>query len=133
MGGTVKGQFTAVVHGTFETRRSIRPALVAVVLAVAGLVSWLLTVLVDLAIAAGAAAAVVTAACWLLRRPNPRDMQLLAERAAALQAEVTPRPAVTVIEHHYYLHTEVPLDAGEATRIIQALPSGDVAGNGPVT
>jgi hypothetical protein len=118
----VKGRFTAVVHGEFETSRSSRPALVAVVLAVAALVPWLATILVDLAITAGAAVAAVIAACWLLRRRNDRDAELLAERAALLQAEVTTtRPQ----EIHYHLH----LPPGTAASGVNwaALPPGDTA------
>jgi hypothetical protein len=107
----VKGRFTAVVHGEFETSRSSRPALVAVVLAVAALVPWLATILVDLAITAGAAVAAVIAACWLLRRRNDRDAELLAERAALRQAEVTTtRPP----QIHYHLHLPAALPPRDA-------------------
>lgn len=116
----MKGQFTAVVHGTFETGRGTRPALVAVVLAVAALVSWLATILVDLAITAGAAVAAVIAVCWLLRRRNDRDAELLAERAALLQAEVTTaRPP----EIHYHLHLPPGTDASRVNWA--ALPPSD--------
>jgi len=98
MGRAVKGTF----QGTFETSRSARPALIAVLLGVAGLVSWLMTVLVDLAITAGGVAAAVIAACWLLSRRSDRDAELLAERTAALHAEVAARAAPA--EVHYHLH-----------------------------
>ena len=98
----MKGTFTGVVHGTFETTRSAGPALIAVLLGAAGLVSWLLTILVDLAITAGGVAVAVIAACWLLCRRNDRDAELLAERTAALHAEVAARAAPA--EVHYHLH-----------------------------
>ena len=116
----MKGQFTGVVYGTFETGRTGRSAFVAVVLAVAALVSWLATILVDLAVAAGAAVAAVIAACWLLRRRNDRDAELLAERAALLRAEVTTtRPP----EIHYHLHLPPGTDASGVNWA--ALPPGD--------
>lgn len=116
----MKGQFTAVVHGTFETGRSGRPAFVVVILAAAALVSWLATILVDLAVTAGAAAAAVIAACWLLRRRNDRDAELLAERAALLHAEVTTtRPP----QIHYHLHLPPGADASGINWA--ALPPGD--------
>ena len=116
----MKGQFTAVTHGTFETGRTGRPALVAVVLAATALVGWLATILVDLAVTLGATAAAVIAACWLLRRRNDRDAELLAERAALLQAEITTtRPQ----EIHYHLHLPPGSDASGVNWA--ALPPGD--------
>lgn len=116
----MKGQFTGVVYGTFETGRTGRSAFVAVVLAAAALMSWLATILVDVAVAADAAVAAVIAACWLLRRRNDRDAELLAERAALLQAEITTaRPQ----EIHYHLHLPPGTDASGVNWA--ALPPGD--------
>jgi hypothetical protein len=121
MGGTVKDRFTAVVHGTFETTRTARPALAVVLLGTAALVSWLATVLVDLAITAAGVAAAVIAACWLVSRRSDRDAQLLAERTAAMHAEVTAARTVPQVVH-YHLH----LPAGAtAEEIRAALPHGD--------
>lgn len=116
----MKGQFTAT--GTFETRRGGNPVLIAVLLGAAALVSWLLTVLVDLAIAAGGLAAAVIAVCLLVRRRSDHDAELLAERAAALQAEVTVARAVPQ-EVHYHLHLPAGTDVSGVTWA--ALPPGD--------
>jgi hypothetical protein len=115
----VRGRFTAVVHGEFETTGP-RPALIAVLLAAAALVSWLATVLVELAVTAGAFAGAVLAGCWLLTRRNGRDTELLAERAAELHAEVTGTPARAVPQEvHYHLHLPPGTPAAD---VIAALP-----------
>jgi hypothetical protein len=117
----VKGRFTAVVHGEFETTGP-RPVLIAVLLAAAALVSWLATVLLELAITAGAFAAAVIAGCWLLTRRNVRDTELLAERAAELHAAVTGPPARAVAQEvHYHLHLPPGTSPAE---VIAALPTG---------
>ena len=116
-----RGTFTGVVHGTFETGRSGHPVLIAVLLAAAGLVSWLLTVLVDLAIAAGGLAAAVVAVCLLVRRRSDHDAELLAERAAALHAEAT-APREVPREIHYHLHLPPGADASGVNWA--ALPPG---------
>jgi hypothetical protein len=113
----VKGQFTAT--GTFETGRG-HPVLIAVLLGLAALVSWLLTVLVDLAITAGGLAAAVIAVCLLVRRRSDHDAELLAERAAALYAEAT-APRAVPREVHYHVHLGPGATADD---IRQALPPG---------
>lgn len=118
----MKRHFTAVVCGEFETTGP-RPVLIAVLLGTAALVSWLATVLVDLAVTAGAFAGAVLAGCWLLTRRNGRDTELLAERAAELHAEVTGTPARAVPQTiHYHLHLPPGTTAAD---VIAALPPGN--------
>jgi hypothetical protein len=102
------GRFTAVVHGTWEADARVPVIPAAVVLLACAFTGWLLTVLLVLAIAAAAVLAVLGVACWLLLRRNDRDSELLAERSAALHAEVTAH-AVTAaapapVVNHYHLH-----------------------------
>ncbi len=118
----MKGRFTAVVYGEFEASRS-RPALIAVLLGTVALVSWLATVLLELAVAAGGFAVAVAGVCWLLSRRPDRDSELLAERIRAMQAEaaaVRPVPQ----EVHYHLHLPPGTTAADA---LAALPHRDAA------
>jgi hypothetical protein len=99
-----RGRFTAVVYGEFQTTGGGLPVkLVAASVAAVALVSWLTTILVELAVTAGVLAAVILSACWLLFRRNDRDSELLAERAAALHADMEPK-AVAPREVHYHVH-----------------------------
>jgi hypothetical protein len=120
----VKGQFTAVVHGEFRTSGSLPVKFLAVCAGIAALVSWMATVLVELAIAFGGFAAVLLAVCWLVRRPSDRDMQLMAERAAALQDQAAPQAvAAGPREIHYHLHLPPGADASGVDWA--ALPPGN--------
>jgi hypothetical protein len=119
-----RGRFTGVVYGEFETAggHGLAP-LVAAAVAIGALVSWLATFLLELAVTAGALGAAILAACWLLTRRNGRDAELLAERTAALHAEVTAfKPAAEI---HYHVHL-APGQTAEGTG--WALPPGN-AGN----
>lgn len=102
----MKGQFTAVVYGEFETTGRRFPVLIAAAVGIAALVSWLATVLLELALTAGALGAAIVGACWLLMRRNDRDAELLAERFTALN-EATAHPVKAVpppVVNHYHLH-----------------------------
>ena len=116
-----RGRFTGVVHGEFETAGGGGlPKLVAGAVAAVALVSWLATVLLELAVTAGALAAAFLAACWLLTRRNDRDSELLAERLAALHAEALPKPAAVLSgEIHYHVHLA---PGGSAEDAIAAFP-----------
>lgn len=118
-----RGHFTGVVTGEFETGSRSPLPLIAAAVGIGAAVSWLATVLLELAVTAGALAAAILAACWLLTRRSDRDAELLAERTAALHAEVT--AAKPAAEIHYHVH----LAPGQSAEDINwALPPGD-AGN----
>ena len=118
----MKGHFAGVVTGTFETSSGVPVTLLAVCMGIVALVSWLLTVLVELAVTAGALLVLAVGACVLLRRHSDRDKQLLAERFEAMHAEVDAphRAAVTApAVVHYHIHLAPGTSAGDA---IAALP-----------
>jgi hypothetical protein len=125
----VKGKFTAVVAGEFETGRfPFAPALA--VIAAAAIVAWLATVIIVLAVIAGGALGIVTGLLWLASRRNPRDAELLAERFAGLHAEAARSAAPRVIENHYHLHLApgtgiASLDAANSRREAAPLPEED--------
>lgn len=107
----MRGTFRGVVHGEFETgpRLPVVPLIAAVL--VAAFLSWLVTVLLLLAVIAAVLALLLTAAFLLLSRRNDRDAELLAERSAALHAEMAPRAAPAAVENHYHLHLPAGTDA----------------------
>jgi len=107
----VRGTFRGVVHGEFETGPRVPVVPLAVAALVVALLSWLVTVLLLLAVIAAVLALVLTATFLLLSRRNDRDAELLAERTAALHAEVTPRAAPAPVENHYHLHLSPGTDA----------------------
>lgn len=103
----MRGRFTAVTHGTWETESRFRPLPVIGLGLAAALIGWLLTVLWLLACVVAAAVVTVAAGCWVLTRRNDRDAELLAERWAGLRAE-SDRPAIApaapAVVNHYHLH-----------------------------
>lgn len=116
-----RGRFTAVVYGEFQTTGGGLPLkLLAAAVGAVALVSWLATILIELAVTAGVLAAVVLAGCLLLFRRNDRDSELLAERAAALHADMEPK-AVAPREVHYHVHLAPGQTAGDALGALQAV------------
>jgi hypothetical protein len=130
----VRGTFRGVVHGEFETGPGIPAGPAAAAVLVVALASWLATILLVLAVVFAFLAALLGAGFWLLSRRNPRDAELLAERAplvhdelnARLRAGVAARAAPAAVENHYHLH----LPPGTDARGIDwaALPHRDDAG-----
>ncbi len=121
----MRGTFRGVVHGEFETAPHIPVIPVGVVVLAAAFLSWLATVLLLLAVAAAVLAVLLLAACWLLRPRSDRDAELLAERTAAMHAEMAARTAPRVVENHYHLYLPPGADASGVNWA--ALPTGDAA------
>jgi len=110
----MRGTFLGVVHGEFETGPRLPAVPLAVAVLAVALLSWLATVLLLLAVIAAVLVVIVIAVLatfWLLRPRSDRDAELLAERSAALRAEMTPRAAPAAVENHYHLHLPAGADA----------------------
>lgn len=107
----MKGRFTAVVHGELETGPRLPVAPLAAAVLAAALLSWLATVILLLAVILAAMAVILAVPCFLLLRRNDRDTELLAERAAELNAEVAAQRSPRAVENHYHLHLSAGADA----------------------
>jgi hypothetical protein len=103
-----RGRFQAVVTGSWETSSSVPVLPVIGLVCAAAVIGWLLTFLLVIAVIMAGTVVVIIVACWLLLRRNDRDAELLADRSAALHAEVTAHavttPAAAPVVNHYHLH-----------------------------
>jgi hypothetical protein len=124
----VRGTFSGVVRGTWETGSRVPVMPAAAGLIAAAVVSWLATLLWLLALMLGAFLVLALGGLVAIRRYNLRATGRFMAQAAAL-AEAAPKRAVTAAAapaltvNHYHGGTHLHFGAESAgPRIIQAVP-----------
>jgi hypothetical protein len=127
----MRGRFTAVTHGVFETDRRIPRMPFAGLALAAALIGWLLTVLWLAAAFLAAVVLIATGGLVAIHRWNRRATAQFMERSAVL-AQSAPKPAPTapavpaLTVNHFHGGTHLHFGAGAADpRFIQAIPVRD--------